>query len=31
MCAMALVQTGIIFLGILLFKLFVKGEIVNQD
>ncbi len=30
MCAMALVQTGIIFLGILIFKLFVKGEIVNQ-
>ncbi len=30
MCAMALVQTGIIFLGILVFKLFVKGEIVNQ-
>jgi iron(III) transport system permease protein len=30
MCAMALVQTGIIFLGILIFKLFVKGEIANQ-
>ncbi|TSA47215.1 MAG: iron ABC transporter permease [Deltaproteobacteria bacterium] len=30
MCAMALVQTGIIFLGILIFKLFVKAEIANQ-
>jgi len=30
MCAMALVETGIIFLGVIIFKLFVKGEIVNQ-
>ena len=29
-CAMALVQTTIIFGGILIFKLFVKGEIVEQ-
>ena len=29
-CAMAIVQTAIIFLGIVTFKLFVKGEIVEQ-
>jgi iron(III) transport system permease protein len=30
MCAMAIVQTIIIFIGILIFKLLVKGEIVEQ-